>query len=61
MQKFFGPQSLVFDITLGGDWAGATFNDAGFSGNWQDAIKKASNFENAFFEVGYVRVYKKDT
>ena len=61
MQKYFGPQSLVFDITLGGDWAGATFNEAGFSGSWQDAIKKASNFDEAFWEVNYVKVFKKNS
>ncbi|GAA6018556.1 hypothetical protein JCM11491_006444 [Sporobolomyces phaffii] len=61
MAKFFGPQSLVFDITLGGDWAGATYNEAGYSGTWQDAIKKASNFDQAFWEVNYVKVWKKDS
>ncbi|GAA5881871.1 hypothetical protein JCM16303_003445 [Sporobolomyces ruberrimus] len=60
MKKFFGPQNIVFDITLGGDWAGATYNEAGYSGTWQDAIKKASNFDQAFWEVNYVKVFKKN-
>ncbi|GAA5999216.1 hypothetical protein JCM5350_003384 [Sporobolomyces pararoseus] len=61
MQKFFGPQSIVFDITLGGDWAGSNFNEFGYSGTWQDYIKKGSNFEQAFWEVNYVKVFQKDT
>ncbi|GAA5928419.1 glycoside hydrolase family 16 protein [Sporobolomyces koalae] len=59
MSKYFASQNLVFDITLGGDWAGATFNAAGYSGTWQDAIMDPSNFEQAFWEVNYVKVYSR--
>ncbi|GAA6062834.1 hypothetical protein JCM10212_002472 [Sporobolomyces blumeae] len=61
VSKYFASQNLVFDITLGGDWAGATYNAAGFSGTWQDAIRKGKNFEQAVWEVNYVKVFTKDS
>ncbi|GAA6027323.1 hypothetical protein JCM8097_002593 [Rhodosporidiobolus ruineniae] len=57
-QQFFGPQTLVFDITLGGDWAGATYNQAGYAGDWRTAVQDPKNYVDATFEVNYVKVYK---
>ncbi|GAA5934127.1 hypothetical protein JCM1841_006837 [Sporobolomyces salmonicolor] len=57
MTQFFGDQTIVFDITLGGDWAGSTYQSAGFSGTWQSAIEDPTNFVNAVWEVNSVKVY----
>lgn len=72
MNQYFAEQSLVFDITcvrprcsspadpirLCGDWAGATYNQAGYSGSCSDAVANPTNFVNAAFEVNSVNVYK---
>ncbi|TFK93306.1 glycoside hydrolase family 16 protein [Polyporus arcularius HHB13444] len=60
VNEFFQPQELVFDITLCGDYAGAAsvfyqtctgvcYND------W--VLGDPSNYDTAYFEVSYVRVY----
>lgn len=56
---FFTDLSLVFDITLGGDWAGATFTDAGCPGTVADYVANPAHFANANWAVNYVRVYQK--
>ncbi|KAK4700671.1 hypothetical protein P7C70_g5577, partial [Phenoliferia sp. Uapishka_3] len=53
----FGAQTIVFDITICGDWAGATFAQSGLSGTCESAVMNPLNFANAFFEVNYVKVF----
>ncbi|EGO23746.1 glycoside hydrolase family 16 protein [Serpula lacrymans var. lacrymans S7.9] len=58
--EFFQPQQLIFDITLCGDWAGspATFNATCTGVCYNDyVIGPASNYNEAYFEIGYVRVF----
>ncbi|KDQ62064.1 glycoside hydrolase family 16 protein [Jaapia argillacea MUCL 33604] len=60
IDQFFEPQSLIFDITLCGDFAGnANIFAETCTGlcydNW--VIGSPSNYDNAYFEVQYVRVY----
>jgi len=60
IDKFFEPQSLIFDITLCGDFAGtpAVFNETCSGVCYNDfVIGSPSNYDNAYFEVDYVRVY----
>lgn len=45
---FFHSLSMVFDITLCGDWAGATYNAAGYSGSCAERVTNPANFESAF-------------
>lgn len=60
VNSFFEPQELVFDITLCGDFAG---NSGIFlqtcSGVCYDdwVLGPPSNYDSAYFEVQYVRVY----
>ena len=39
---------MVFDITLCGDWAGATYNSAGYSGSCEERVANPANFESEF-------------
>ncbi|KZT11783.1 glycoside hydrolase family 16 protein [Laetiporus sulphureus 93-53] len=60
VQNFFEDQALVFDITLCGDFAGdQTIFAETCSGVCYDdwVIGTPSNYDNAYFEVSYVRVY----
>ncbi|KAG8836038.1 hypothetical protein FRC17_010502 [Serendipita sp. 399] len=56
--SFFTDLSIVFDIVLGGDWAGATFSDAGCPGSIADYVANPVNFANANWAVNSVRVYQ---
>ncbi|OCH90440.1 hypothetical protein OBBRIDRAFT_793317 [Obba rivulosa] len=58
--EFFQPQQLVFDIALCGDFAGnAQIFAETCSGVCYDdwVLGDPSNYDNAYFEVQYVRVY----
>ncbi|KAI0088601.1 concanavalin A-like lectin/glucanase domain-containing protein [Irpex rosettiformis] len=60
VNQFFEPQELVFDITLCGDYAGnqATFLQTCSGICYDDwVLGNPSNFDTAYFEVQYVRVY----
>ena len=39
---------MIFDITLCGDWAGATYNSAGYSGTCAERVADPTNFDSAF-------------
>jgi hypothetical protein len=65
---------VVFDIVLGGDWAGATFTEAGCPGTLADYVADPTNFASKLFlamvyelifnpldanwAVNYVRIYQ---
>ncbi|KAI0793026.1 concanavalin A-like lectin/glucanase domain-containing protein [Irpex lacteus] len=60
VNQFFEPQELVFDITLCGDYAGNqdTFLQTCSGLCYDDwVLGSPSNFDTAYFEVQYVRVY----
>ncbi|KAI0345607.1 hypothetical protein BDW22DRAFT_893701 [Trametopsis cervina] len=60
INQFFEPQELVFDITLCGDYAGnpQTFLQTCSGICYDDfVLGPPSNFDTAYFEVQYVRVY----
>jgi hypothetical protein len=46
--SFFNSLSMIFDITLCGDWAGATYNSAGYSGSCAERVVDPANFESGF-------------
>ncbi|CAE6513023.1 unnamed protein product [Rhizoctonia solani] len=60
--QFFGPQTIILDITLCGNFAGAaaTFQ-ATCSGVCTDLIKTPSNYNNAYFDINYLRVFSDGT
>lgn len=58
--QFFDPQALVFDITLCGEFAGNSviFQETCSGVCYDDwVLGPPSNYDNAYFEVQYVRVY----
>ncbi|KAB5591391.1 hypothetical protein CTheo_5182 [Ceratobasidium theobromae] len=60
--QFFGAQTLILDITLCGNFAGAasTFQ-ATCSGVCTDLIKTPTNYNNAYFDIAYLRVFSDGT
>jgi len=60
--KYFGPQTIIFDITLCGNFAGAAdvFNPS-CTGLCTDLIATPTNFNDAYFEVAYVRTFTSGT
>ncbi|QRV88540.1 glycoside hydrolase family 16 protein [Ceratobasidium sp. AG-Ba] len=54
--KFFKNHSLVFDTTLCGDWAGATYSSAGCPGTCADRLKDPANFKDAVWRINSVTV-----
>ncbi|BGP48262.1 hypothetical protein JCM10450v2_004134 [Rhodotorula kratochvilovae] len=61
---YFKDLWMAFDITTCGDWAGAVYGDALQSGSCTstyatcaEAVRHADAFKEAYFEIGYVRVY----
>jgi hypothetical protein len=58
--EFFEPQNLIFDITLCGDFAGATniFSQTCSGVCYNDyVLGDGSNYDTAYFEVASVRVF----
>lgn len=58
--QHFGPNNIIFDLTLCGDWAGnsAIYSGAGCPGTCIDYVNNSPGaFENAFWLVNAVRVY----
>jgi len=60
--KFFGPQTIIFDITLCGNFAGipAVFQQT-CQGNCLDLVQTPSNYDDAFFEIKYLAVFSNST
>ncbi|KAK0201545.1 glycoside hydrolase family 16 protein [Desarmillaria ectypa] len=60
IDKFFSAQSLIFDITLCGDFAGSAsvFNETCSGTCYTDyVIGDGSHYDTAYFDVASVRVY----
>ncbi|KAI5475189.1 family 16 glycoside hydrolase [Pseudohyphozyma bogoriensis] len=57
MDEYFGPQTIVINITVCGDWAGATYSQF-YSGTCADAVMDPENYTNAEWKIKYVKIYK---
>lgn len=60
MSQFFAPQSLIFDITLCGDFAGppSIFQQTCSGVCYNDYVMgNGSNYANAYFDIASVRVF----
>ncbi|KAI9573503.1 glycoside hydrolase family 16 protein [Boletus coccyginus] len=58
IQEFFQPQQLILDITLCGAGNAAIFNQTCTGVCYNDyVIGSPSGYDNAYFEIGYVRVF----
>lgn len=63
--SYFKPQELVLDITLCGDWAGqastlASTGCAALTGTstcYSTYVLNSNNYDNAYFEIQYIKVY----
>ncbi|GHJ90114.1 hypothetical protein NliqN6_6516 [Naganishia liquefaciens] len=63
--SYFTPQELIIDITLCGDWAGqaSTLASTGCPALVSPAtcyttyVLTSSNYDNAYFEIDYIKVY----
>lgn len=55
----FGPNNIIFDLTLCGDWAGNTYATSGCPGTCVDYVNNEPEaFVNAYWSVNAVRVYE---
>lgn len=57
-EDFFTDQTIIFDITLCGDWAGATYGQSSCPGTCAQRVMDPKNFDNAKWEVNSVAIYK---
>ncbi|KAH0832135.1 glycoside hydrolase family 16 protein [Lanmaoa asiatica] len=58
VQTYFQPQQLIFDITLCGAGDAAIFNQTCSGVCYNNyVIGPPSGYDNAYFEIGYVRVF----
>jgi len=61
LSTYFANHSIVFDITLCGDWAGNSYSTSGCPGTCSDRLQDPSNFVNASWHINSLRVYSKKT
>ncbi|KAH9858403.1 concanavalin A-like lectin/glucanase domain-containing protein [Lenzites betulinus] len=69
IDKFFGPQQMVIDITLCGAWAGVPADyqptcggDGSQSACYVDnVINNGTNYDNAYFEISSIKAYSTDS
>ncbi|KAJ2966305.1 hypothetical protein NUW54_g13848 [Trametes sanguinea] len=58
MTQYFAPQQLVLDIALCGDWAGVqSIYSSSCPGSCDVTGPGSPAYDNAWFEINYVRVY----
>ncbi|CAE6360503.1 unnamed protein product [Rhizoctonia solani] len=58
--KFFGPQTLIINISICGAYAGSTSvfeSTCPNQGSCLDLVRNPRNYDNAYFEISYVRIY----
>jgi len=62
-QKFFTPQTIIFDISICGNFAGlaSVFTSTGCTGTCTDLVDDPSNYNDAYFEISYLHVYTNGT
>lgn len=59
--KFIQPQTLIIDITVCGNFAGAAdVFGATCSGTCTDLVGDPSNYKDAYFEISYIHVFAQD-
>ncbi|KAL5631136.1 hypothetical protein ACGC1H_006839 [Rhizoctonia solani] len=58
--KFFGPQTLIINISICGAYAGSASvfeSTCPNQGTCLDLVRNPRNYDNAYFEISYVRIY----
>ncbi|CAE7181777.1 unnamed protein product, partial [Rhizoctonia solani] len=62
--KFFGPQTLIINISICGAYAGSTSvfeSTCPNQGSCLDLVRNPRNYDNAYFEISYVRIFSDGT
>ncbi|KAI0322328.1 glycoside hydrolase family 16 protein [Amylostereum chailletii] len=61
--SYFYNHSIIFaiDITFCGDWAGNSYATSGCPGTCPDRLVDPSNFDNATWDINWLRVYRRQT
>jgi len=58
ISSLFGPNNIIINLTLCGDWAGNTFGAAGCPGDCIDYVNSnPSAFTEAYWDIAALRVY----
>ncbi|CAA7268897.1 unnamed protein product [Cyclocybe aegerita] len=57
--KHFARHTVVFDITLCGAWAGASYATSGCPGTCDERLIHPENFETAIWHINSLKVYRK--
>ncbi|KZT28457.1 glycoside hydrolase family 16 protein [Neolentinus lepideus HHB14362 ss-1] len=63
VSKYFGAQQLVLDINLCGPWANSTYSQTCGTGEcYLNSVINAGspNYDNAYFDISYIRVFSAD-
>ncbi|KAH8798684.1 endo-1,3(4)-beta-glucanase-like protein [Flagelloscypha sp. PMI_526] len=59
LKSKFGPNNIIINLTLCGDWAGNTFNANGCSGTCVDLVDNHPEaFTKAYFDIASINVYE---
>ncbi|KZW02409.1 hypothetical protein EXIGLDRAFT_734537 [Exidia glandulosa HHB12029] len=61
LDKYFVDHAIVFDITVCGDWAGASYQQDGCPGSCIDRVMDPTSFDNASWVINSLSVYQKKT
>jgi hypothetical protein len=58
-RQYFVPQVMIININICGAWAGNTdvYATTGCTGKCTDNVAKASNYDQAYWEIKYVKTY----
>jgi len=57
--KAFRDHSIIINISICGDWAGAAYNSGGFPGSCTDAVANATNYDSAQIMIDHISIYQK--
>jgi hypothetical protein len=56
-RTFFSPQRMIINIDVCGAWPVPVFNTTGCSGSCTALVGTASNYNNAYWEIAYVKTF----
>jgi len=59
LSSHFGPNAIIINLTLCGDWAGAVYSSQGCPGSCTDYVdNNPGSFSGAYFDFASMRVYQ---